>query len=386
VSCSRASLIAVSFALAMHAGQQQASAPAATHWEHTLIRHEKFEDFDGGTGVSVRMALDPPLTLIDDNTRRAGEQPGTYRSGIAPDPRYESRVLEIPAGFNDALLSWNLDCPARAGCAVELRVGHKRDESWSPWMHVASSGDYDVGVEASMGDRDFIDGKIDVDYFTSSQLWDRVQYRIRARSDANFQRAELQVRRVVLCLSRRVDGVAPSSPAPHEHARIAVPFRSQKAEKADIAGKICSPTSVSMVMAYRGVDKPTAEVAERIFDPVHEIYGNWPRAVQGAYSFGVPGYLARFSKWSDVENLIAAGQPLVISIAAKEGELTGAPYPKTDGHLLVLCGFDAQGDVLVNDPAAADATKGQTTYRREQLDKVWLARGGTAYVFLPKER
>jgi len=131
---------------------------------------------------------------------------------------------------------------------------------------------------------------------------------------------------------------------------------------------------------------PTAEVAERIHDPASDLYGVWPRNVQAAYSFGVPGYLARFSDWGEVERLVAAGQPLVISIAAKSGELDGAPYKETDGHLLVLCGFDESGGVHVNEPAAADSARGTTTYRRDQLERVWMARGGTSYVFLPPER
>jgi len=81
--------------------------------------------------------------------------------------------------------------------------------------------------------------------------------------------------------------------------------------------------------------------------------------------------------------MIARGQPLIISIRAQEGELTGAPYPKTAGHLLVLAGFDRKGDVLVNDPAARTREKGQCTYLRRELEKVWMEKGGTAYVLLP---
>jgi hypothetical protein len=163
-----------------------------------------------------------------------------------------------------------------------------------------------------------------------------------------------------------------------------VPFRSQRAEDPKIAGSICSPTSVAMLLAYRGVDRPTAEVAELLYDREHEIYGNWPRAVQGAFTSGVPGYLTRFSGWSAVEDAIAREQPLVISIRAKKGQLTGAPYEKTDGHLLVLCGFDANGDCLVNDPAARDAEHGQITYERSELEACWMGNGGVAYVLLPR--
>lgn len=141
-----------------------------------------------------------------------------------------------------------------------------------------------------------------------------------------------------------------------------------------------------MVMAYRGVDRPTADVVAACYDSVHEIWGNWPQCVQGAYSLGVPGYLARFSDWSAVERLIADGQPLVISIRVdEEGGLAGAPYRTSDGHLLVLTGFDADGNVAVNDPAARNAEKGRATYRRCDLEQAWMrATGGVAYVLLPR--
>ena len=138
-----------------------------------------------------------------------------------------------------------------------------------------------------------------------------------------------------------------------------------------------------MLLEHRGVSRPTQQVADLLYDKRHDIYGNWTRAVQGAFEFGVPGYLARFGDWKAVEEQLAAGQPLVISIAAKQGELAGAPYESTAGHLLVLTGFDGQGGAHVNDPAVSDAATGARTYSRADLERVWMARGGTSYVLLP---
>jgi D-alanyl-D-alanine dipeptidase len=205
--------------------------------------------------------------------------------------------------------------------------------------------------------------------------------------------AKLRIARVDMTLSdttRRITSVPSSEQAAPAVAsawqrRLAVPYRSQKVERREIRGRICSPTSVSMVLAYRGIDRPTEEVSGVIYDASNGIYGNWPLAVQGAYRYGIPGYLDRFGRWADVERCIAAGQPLVISIEAAEGELRGAPYRRSNGHLLVLAGFDADGNVLVNDPAAGDAESGLLTYHRSDLERVWWeARGGTAYVLLPR--
>lgn len=314
-------------------------------------------------------------------------------SGETKPGEYTSPVIGTDRLFNEALVSWNIDAPPHVGYAVELRVGRTRDDSWTPFLHVTDEGTFTAEKAPTKCD----DGHIDVDYFRSDTRFDRAQYRVRALCNAvpdspSPPQAKLRIARVDVTFSDTTRRIM-STPMPQRTSpqptsawqrRLAVPYRSQKVERREIRGRICSPTSVSMVLAYRGVERPTEEVASVIYDTTSGIYGNWPRAVQGAYRFGVPGYLDRFSHWADIEQCIAAGQPLVISIEAAEGELRGAPYRRSNGHLLVLAGFDADGMVLVNDPAAPDAKRGLLSYHRSDLEKVWWeARGGTAYVLLP---
>jgi hypothetical protein len=297
---------------------------------------------------------------------------------------FESDTIRPQREFNEALLSWNVDTPAGAGFCVELRVGRRREDYWTPYLYLGDWGSVPGGsriVECEAG-------RVDVDIFRSDERFDRAQYRIRTVA-LDRRPAELCVKRVTLCLSER-SGVphchtSAAAPAGIQPKRLPVPFRSQLGANAAFAARICSPTSLGMVMQYRGVDLPTEVVAAACYDPAHDIYGNWPRNIQAAYSLGVPGYLARFSDWNWVAAMISAGQPLIISFHFSEpGALRGAPYPTTTGHLLVLCGFDNNGDVYVNDPAAATAETGCTVYRRLELEQVWLrGSGGVAYVLLP---
>jgi hypothetical protein len=69
-----------------------------------------------------------------------------------------------------------------------------------------------------------------------------------------------------------------------------------------------------------------------------------------------------------------------VSLRAGEGELSGAPYPSTSGHLIVIVGFDGDGDVWVNDPAAPAAKSVRRRYDREELGRAWFGHGGVAYV------
>jgi hypothetical protein len=156
-------------------------------------------------------------------------------------------------------------------------------------------------------------------------------------------------------------------------------MRHQGREAPEIASRICSPTSVTMTLAYAGVSRPTAEVAAIVYDAEHDIYGNWNRAVQGAFLLGVPGYLLRVNDWPQASELLAEGTPLVISIAAKEGQLAGAPYASTAGHLLVLAGLDGAGGAIVFDPATPVGGETPRRYALADLETVWLRRGGVAY-------
>jgi hypothetical protein len=82
--------------------------------------------------------------------------------------------------------------------------------------------------------------------------------------------------------------------------------------------------------------------------------------------------------------------PVVASIAwnntdtATDNDLSGAPIPKSGGHLLVVSGFTRRGDVIVADPAAATNATVRRTYARAQFERNWLnASTGTTYVIQP---
>lgn len=282
--------------------------------------------------------------------------------------------------FRELLPSWNVDAPAGTGFVVEVRVDAEGDGAWSAWMHIGDWGELEFAP--ALADRVVActSGRVDVDVFRGERAFAAAELRLRA-----FRRADADpvlVKRLSACFSDRERAVTPLDPLERRPLGIVldVPMRSQKTERAGIAGRICSPTSLAMLLAYRGVPVTTLEVAERAYDAAHDLYGVWPRNVQTAYSFGVPGHIARFADWNAVERVIADGTPLVVSIAVKEGQLAGAPYATTAGHLIVLAGFDEEGNCVVNDPAVSDPASARRKYTRSDMEVVWMRRGGTAYV------
>ncbi len=97
--------------------------------------------------------------------------------------------------------------------------------------------------------------------------------------------------------------------------------------------------------------------------------------------------MTRLGSLVQVERWIAAGVPVIVSLAFEAGELAGAPIESSNGHLIVVRGFDPAGDVIVNDPAGRSASDVRRVYARRSLESLWLrSSGGTAYLIHPPGR
>jgi hypothetical protein len=158
----------------------------------------------------------------------------------------------------------------------------------------------------------------------------------------------------------------------------------------------CSPTSTSMVMAYYGRRPPRSDytwvdpsyrdryvdhAARRTFDFRYDGTGNWPFNTAYAAHYVDDAFVTRMATLRDAERFVHAGIPVVASISFDKGQLSGAPISATSGHLVVIVGFTAGGNVVVNDPAAPDNATVRRTYDRGQLERAWLRRSaGLAYV------
>ena len=360
-----------------------------------MVQHARGSDYLSAMAAGVDAHLcGRPQRPIEYHELRVDEPGVVLSTGPAAPRVHTSQIHNAHRPFNEVLPSWNIVVPPEAGCSISLRIGRTADDSWTPFLSVGDWGYVPPNLERIT---QFEGGSVRTDYLATDTRFDRVQYRVEVhRAPSENSAADVRVERVALTLSDRTGlphSIAPPAPTEPVHTlaptrtatgRLPVPFRSQRVESPDIAGRICSPTSVSMVLEYRGIVRSTAEVAQAIYDGRHDIYGNWPRAVQAAFAYGVPGYVTRCADWNDAARYLLAGTPLIISIRAKKGQLTGAPYEETSGHLLVLTGLDGKGNATVNDPAASSPESGKLSYSLRELETVWLARGGTCYVLLPR--
>jgi hypothetical protein len=187
---------------------------------------------------------------------------------------------------------------------------------------------------------------------------------------------------------------------------LAVPTYSQELHQGhypnyDNGGEAwCSPTSTAMVVGFWGTGPTAAETswvtppldavvdhaARNVYDYIYDGCGNWPFNTAYAARFGLEGFVTRLRSLTEAETFVAAGIPLVASVSFSKGELKGAGYG-TNGHLMVIRGFTASGDVVANDPAShlvADNAQVRVVYDRQQFENVWVPRsGGIVYVIRP---
>jgi hypothetical protein len=327
--------------------------------------------------LCAAFALQGPNFPVESHARLA---PSEGRLVVGGQREEWVAPFRTAMAWRELLVSWNLDVDEGAGAVVELAI--EAGEERSDWLHLGEWG-VAPGVRAPL---ESTLGTVEVDWFKARRPLSAAQVRVRAfgKPGAVVRVARLDLVASDIAARRAAASATPALDPAAWRRRLDVPFRSQRSAGAEIASRVCSPTSTSMLLAWRGVDVELERFCALAHDPVNDIYGNWPRNVQAAWTLGVPGRLARCSTWGEVEAYIAAGQPLVVSIRAKKGELAGAPYESTNGHLLVLVGFDEEGRVLVNDPATSDPARGRCTFSRADMEVVWMNRGGLSYVLMER--
>jgi peptidase C39-like protein len=337
---------------------------------------------------------------FDAATATAGTDPyaaGTYNGGNYYNGgsflvgEATSPVITSAFNYKEAIASWNAATPA--GSWVEIQFRAQYGTRWSKWYILGIwASDYSTIRRHSVASQGDSDGLVSADTFISSSkkaTTNKFQLKLRLFSADGVATPSVRNASVAYSSEKpKTATVSAGNPALW-NTLLNVPECSQMVYP-DGGSVWCSPTSTSMVLGYWNQDTGPCEPRVRaavdgVYDWVYDGHGNWPFNTAYAATFGYEGYVARLTSLARAEEFVAAGVPVIMSVAWSQGQLTGADVDSTNGHLVVLVGFDAAGNLIINDPATPANETVQRTYLRSEFEPLWLqASGGVVYLIYPQ--
>ena len=299
-----------------------------------------------------------------------------------------SPELKTPIPWDELVISWNAATPPGTGLQLEARAMYPGRATQYYTLGFWSEETAGQRRESVTGQKDE-DGDVKTDTLVLKLPTDRLQLRV-----SLFGADERTVPRLKLIGLSLLDSKAAwISQPPNKTAwgrSLPVPERSQLSTPG--GREWCSPTAVSMVLAYWSalmkrpeLDVNVSDVAAGVYDPNWPGTGNWPFNAAFAGSFeGMRGCVVRLADVAELEALVAARVPPIVSVSY---DALYARLPdKGNGHLVVCAGFTDKGDVVINDPWA-DFAKGDTVRQvvsRENFVKAWRHSHQTIYLIRPE--
>nr|WP_245992401.1 C39 family peptidase [Prauserella muralis] len=312
---------------------------------------------------------------------------------LAPGEEHRRWTSPVHApGFDatELIASWNATTPPGTWLRVEARADTSSGER-TGWYALGewAYGDGDI-TRTSIAGQDDAHATVTVDTLTAKPGTGLRAYQLRVTLLRAPGSAATPVLRAAGAMTSRVPGrfeVPVSPPGPACGVELAVPRYAQNVHRGaypEYGGggeSWCSPAATAMVVGYWGrgpgagelawlphgyPDPAVAHAARHTYDHAYGGTGNWPFNAAYAAHHGLRAHVTRLRSLAELETWVARGVPVVTSQSFLPDEL-GAPYG-TAGHLMVVTGFTADGDVIVNDPAV-DAVR--TVYRRERFETVW---------------
>lgn len=160
-----------------------------------------------------------------------------------------------------------------------------------------------------------------------------------------------------------------------------VPKISQMAIRHEDNWRICSPTSLAMLLGYLKKDYVhPLDVAKKSYDNGLAVYGSWPFNTAHAFELAPAQFfkVERLTSFQHLYTLLQQGSPVVVSI---RGYIPGAAKVYENGHLILVVGWDKRTkSVIVHDPAFDKHKKVLRKYPIKDFLKAWERSHRLAYV------
>jgi uncharacterized protein YvpB len=350
--------------------------------------HKTYEDFLKGSFNDTLAVNEESRYIILNKKNNAYVNEGIYTSNI---------IYSEP--FKSMILSWNAFTPLGTAVKVEAQVlvnqGHLK--LWSKWLPVAvwstSSGRHSFKAEPAENDIAYVDTDTIIIKGLQDENACAVRYRLTLSTlnSENTPSINLVAGSIRSLASNESDW---SLKLPYKE--LDVPRFSQMLRDPEIANVICSPTSLTMILNYHGLKLTPEETASLVYDSIYNGFGNWIFNTALAGNLGFESYVAYCNSITDLIPEICNNRPVAVSVKYKNSEqidanlpvINGAPITKTNGHLIVVCGFANENHknyIIVNDPAAANDQSVRLKYLASEFDSAWKASGRATYIIHPSK-
>ncbi|HEX2174848.1 MAG TPA: C39 family peptidase [Nocardioidaceae bacterium] len=392
------------------AGDQAAAAHAAPA---RPARHIAYDEWatraqlrsGHGAGVAVRRAGVRIRRPVGRTTYRDPESGRRTAYDLA---RWTSPWVRPGFRLTEAVASWNATTPRGTFIGVQMR-GRTPQGRRSSWDTLGNWASHERRFHrTTLGEQadDVAEVAVDTLRTRGRATFARWQLRVTLFRRAGTARTP-QLHGVGAMVSRLPGGDPPTTRTSMRRARdLQVPRRSQMIHRGHYpqfgnGGEAwCSPTSTTMLLRFWGEGPRPREyswvgdrhrnadvdhAARFVYDYGYDGAGNWAFNTAYAHRYGMRSFVTRLRSLREAERFVKSGIPLAASVKFGAGELDGAPISSTAGHLMVIRGFTAGGDVIVNDPAARGNRGVRRVYDRGQFADAWVGgSGGLVYVIRPR--
>ena len=387
-------------------------------------RNYKKVDFSAGTMSRVvdstgGLTLAPPLwTTVPPfytdpfaSLRVLGQSAdgsGTYEYGTWTSPEYS---MSFP--FAQLVSSWNSNTPLGTWIQSEVQPRFE-DGHLGKWYILGRWSYRDIGNfhRTSVGGQGNKDGFVAIDTFIANKQA-AVAYTLRLtlyrRQGSDATPTVSRYSAIASDLRNQKNTFPSVTTMGGVQKDLLVPQYSQELHRGeypefDNGGEAwCSPTSTAMVVDYWEAGPPAADyayvsqdypnvvnpvvdyTARYVYDYHYQGAGNWPFNTAYASERGLVADVTQLHNLAEAEEFIKDGVPLIASVAWNSNKISAADIKSTNGHLLVIRGFEGDGDVIVNDPATFNTNDNvRHVYDREEFERAWIpASGGIVYVMRP---
>lgn len=274
------------------------------------------------------------------------------------DGELVSGVFYINA-FKELVPSWNILINDKSNITILISVGNNLGfskfyimSSWSESYKASFSSQEDGFAKVNI---DTIVTKLDdIDRFKV-----KIVFRGRETSETYLRSISITTKPLNDVFNNDVSFLVEKELAVPPHQQMSIPL---------IGGKICSPTSLQMLLNYNSHYFTPEEVASDVYDKGAGIYGNW--SFNASFVGGFSDLYSRVEYVNTLETLSYYIQnDIAVAMSIKttdKNDLVGSIVAYSSGHLIVLIGFKKIDDTwyaIVNDPAEYE----DSAVRREYL-------------------